>query len=234
MVSTSALKIARQVEKQRPSEPIGYAMEGDALAAQKKFGPAQKAYEQAYGFGKNEEFLVKAHGVMVAGGREKEADAMVLKAIAANPSSVLGRLYIGDRLAARGERKAAIAQYERALAVAPQNPALLNNLASVYQAEKDPRALETAEKALKVAPTNASVMDTLGWILIEKSADPRGLDLLRKAHAQVPANEEIQLHLGVGLMKAGDKGGARKELEPLAASKTFAKSDEARRLLSTL
>lgn len=229
-----ALKIARQVEKQRPAEPIGYAMEGDVLAAQKKFAPAQKAYEQAYGFGKNEEFLVKQHGVMVAAGREKEADAMVMKATAANPSSVLARLYMGDRLTARGERKAAIAQYERALVVAPQNPALLNNLASVYQLEKDPRALETAEKAFKIAPTNPSVMDTLGWILVDKGADPRGLDMLRKSHAQIPANEEIQLHLGVGLMKAGDKAGARKELEPLAASKTFAKSEEAKRLLSTL
>ncbi len=230
----AALKIANQVEKQRPKEYIGFAMEGDVYAAQKKFGLAQKSYEQAYSQTKNQETLIKLHGVMVAGGREKEADAMLLKALDENPAAVQSRLYMGNRFMAQGNRKAAIGQFERALVATPQNPALLNNLANAYQLEKDPRALETAEKAFKVAPANASVMDTLGWLLVEKGADPRGLGLLQKARAQAPANEEIQLHLGIGLMKAGDKAGARKELEPLATSKTFPKSNEAKRLLSTL
>lgn len=230
----AALTVARQVQKQRPKEFIGFAMEGDAFAAQKKFALAQKSYEQAHMLGKTEDILIKMHGVMVAGGKEKEADAMLLKKIGDNPALVQSRLYIGNRMMVQGDRKAAIAQFELALSAAPQNAALLNNLATVYQLDKDPRALETAEKAFKVAPGNASVMDTLGWILVEKGADPRGLGLLQKARAQVPANEEIQLHLGIGLMKAGDKAGARKELEPLAASKTFLKSNEAKRLLSAL
>lgn len=230
----AALRIAGQVEKQRPKEPIGFAMGGDVQMAQKKYALAQKAYEQAYAAGKSDEWLIKLHGAMVAGGRPKEADAVVLKAIADNPGAIGARLFIADRLIARGERKAAISQYERALAVAPQDAAVLNNLATAYQAEKDPRALETAEKALYAAPTNPNVMDTLGWILLDKGANPRGLGLIQKARAQLPANEEIQLHLGVGLLKAGDKVGARKELEPLAASKNSPKSEEAKRLLSTL
>ena len=230
----AALRIAGQVQKQRPKEPIGFAMDGDVQMAQKKYALAQKAYEQAYAFGKSDEWLIKLHGAMVAAGREKEADALVLKVIAANPGSISARIFIADSLLARGDRKAAISQYEQALAVAPQNAAVLNNLATAYQADKDPRALETAEKAFNAAPTNASVMDTLGWILVDKGANPRGLSLIQKARAQVPANEEIQLHLGVGLMKAGDKSGARKELEPLAASKTFSKSEEAKRLLNSL
>ena len=230
----AAMKLAQQVEKQRPKESIGLAMQGDVFAAQKKFALAQKAYEQAYILGKNDELLLKIHGAMAASGREKEADAMLLKAIGDNPAAVQSRLYIGNRLMLRGDRKAAIGQFERALAAAPQNPALLNNLATAYQLEKDPRALETAEKAYKVAPTNPSVLDTLGWVLVEKGPNPRGLELIQKARALVPTNEEIQFHLGVGLMKAGDKAGARKEFEALATSKTFSKSDEAKRLLGTL
>ena len=230
----AALKVAQQVEKQRPKEPIGLVMQGDLFSAQKKFALAQKSYEQAYALGKKEEILLKLHGVMVASGREKEADAMLLKALNDNPAAVQSRLYAGNRLMARGDRKAAIAQFERGIVAAPQNAALLNNLANAYQLERDPRTLETAEKAYKVAPTNPSVMDTLGWVLVEKGADARGLELLQKARVLVPTNEEIQFHLGIGLMKSGDKAGARKELEPLATSKTFAKSDEAKRLLGTL
>lgn len=230
----AALKVAQQVEKQRPKEPIGLAMQGDVYAAQKKFALAQKSYEQAYALGKNEDILLKIHGAMAAGGRDKEADAMLLKALGDNPAAVQSRLYMGNRLMVQGDRKAAIGQFERGLATAPQNPALLNNLATAYQLEKDPRALEAAEKAYKVAPANPSVLDTLGWILVEKGPNPRGLELLQKARTLVPANEEIQFHLGIGLMKAGDKAGARKELEPLATSKTFSKPAEAKRLLGTL
>ena len=42
----------------------------------------------------------------------------------------------------------------------------LNNLATAYQQEKNPLALEYAEKAYKLAPDSPAVLDTLGWILV--------------------------------------------------------------------
>ena len=97
------------------------------------------------------------------------------------------------------------------------------------------RALATAERAYKVAANNASVMDTLGWMLVEQGNVERGLPLLQKAVGSNPNAPEIRYHLAVGLHKSGDKNGARKELETLLAqNKPFAQLDEARSLLKTL
>ena len=230
----AALKIARQVQLQRPKDPAGFLMDGDVMSAQKKFLPAQKSYEQALALGGTDLSLVKLHGAMIAAGKEKEAYARLAQWLADHPDNVTVRLYMGDRHLARGQHKAAIAQYENAMKVSPHNPAVLNNLAYAYLLTKDSRALETAEAAFKLAPANTGVMDTLGWALVEKGNDARGLALLQKASAQVPSNEEIRFHLAVGLMKAGDKARARKELTQLSASKTFPRVEEAKRLLKEL
>ena len=144
------------------------------------------------------------------------------------------RLYFASSLSSRNQIKAAIAQYEVVLKAAPQNPAVLNNLAVAYQQDKDSRALATAEQALKLAPTNPVVMDTLGWILVDRGTDVRGLDLLQKAAAKVPGINDIHLHLGAALIKAGDKAAARKELQALADAPGYMHADEAKRLLKDL
>ena len=111
----------------------------------------------------------------------------------------------------------------------------LNNLAWIYQQEKDPRALEYAEKANQLAPDNPATLDTLGWILIEQGNTSRGLPLLQKANSLAPDAPDIHYHLILGLVKAGDKAKARKELEQLLASgKSFANIEEARTLLKQL
>ncbi|MGH7341706.1 MAG: tetratricopeptide repeat protein, partial [Candidatus Rokuibacteriota bacterium] len=78
---------------------------------------------------------------------------------------------------------------------------------------KDPGALDHAEKAYRLAPDNAAVADTLGWILVERGDTKRGLELLGKATAAAPNALEIRLHYAKALARAGDKAGARRELE---------------------
>jgi putative PEP-CTERM system TPR-repeat lipoprotein len=230
----AGLKIARQIQKQRDALPVGFVLEGDLLMAQKKPAPALKAYEQAASKGKSGQLVIKQHEALRAAGREKDADARLVQWLADTPEDVPTRLYFATSLAARNQTKAAIAQYEVALKAAPQNPAILNNLAVAYQLDKDTRALATAEQALTLAPTNPVVMDTLGWILVEKGTDPRGLDLLQKAAAKVPGINDIHLHLGAALLKAGDKVAGRKELQALADAPGYAHADEAKRLLKEL
>lgn len=230
----SALKIARQVQKQRPAEPIGLVMEGDVLMAQKKTELALKAYEQAGVNGKSGQLLIKQRAALLALGKENDADALAVQWLKDHPQDTLVQLNLANGYLARKQPKAAIELYDAALRSAPQNPEILNNLALAYHQAKDARDLETAERALKLAPNNPGIMDTLGWILIEKGNDARGLGLLQKAIAILPGNEEIRLHLAVGLTKAGDKAGARKELTTLAASKNGVAADEAKRLLKDL
>jgi len=99
----------------------------------------------------------------------------------------------------------------------------------------DARALPTAEKAYAAAGDSAPVIDTLGWMLVEKGHAERGLPLLKKAVAAAPEAMDIRLHLAQALMKTGDKSAARSELEKILASpKGSAQNEQARALLAQL
>ncbi|MDT1877249.1 tetratricopeptide repeat protein, partial [Acinetobacter baumannii] len=127
------------------------------------------------------------------------------------------------------DTKAAIPVLEGIIERTPQDPMALNNLAWAYGQAKDPRALATAERAAKIAGDNPAIMDTLGWLLVEQGNTERGLPLLKKAAAAAPNAPEISYHLAVGLVKAGDKEGARKSLDKLLAEhKTFPQLEDAR------
>jgi tetratricopeptide (TPR) repeat protein len=131
--------------------------------------------------------------------------------------------------------KAAIEQYQIILKQTPDFMPALNNLATAYQQEKNPLALEYAEKAYQLAPDSPAVLDTLGWILAEQGDTARGLPLLQKAASLAPEGAEIRYHLALALVKSGDKVKARQHLEQLlSAGKTFSNINEARTLLTQI
>ena len=87
----------------------------------------------------------------------------------------------------------------------PTNIVGLNNVASLYQEEKDPRAFDTAAQAHKLRPGVPSVADTFGWILIERGELGRGSALAQKAALADARNPEIRYHVAAALAKSGDK-----------------------------
>ena len=109
-------------------------------------------------------------------------------------------------------------QYRKLLDKQPQNAVFLNNLAWASAKQKDPKAIDYAEQANKIAPNQHAIMDTLGQLLLEKGDTDRGLEMLRKASAIAPQPQAqaIRLNLAKGLIKAGQKDAAKKELEELA------------------
>jgi putative PEP-CTERM system TPR-repeat lipoprotein len=230
-----ALNIAHDVQKSNPKSPAGFAVEGDLMMAQHKPAQATAAYDKALAVHKSSEVFVKSLMSMTASGKGKEAQARAQQWLKDNPTDQGVGRYVAETSLANKDFKQAIATMQDLLKSNPNDPVLLNNLAWVYQQQKDPRALETAEQAFKVAGDNPGVMDTLGWMLVEQGNTARGLPLLQKAGALAPNAPEIHYHLAVGLNKSGDKQGARKELEKLLAqNQSFAQADEARTLLKTL
>ena len=101
------------------------------------------------------------------------------------------------------------------LDIEPDNAVLLNDLAWALGELGDPKATEVAEKAYLQAPYNANVIDTLGWTLVRTGDTKRGVELIHAALNLAPTNSEIRLHLATAMIKAGDKAGARRELETL-------------------
>ena len=102
----------------------------------------------------------------------------------------------------------------------------------VYYEQGDARALEYAEKAYNLMPDQAPIIDTLGWILVQKGQVKRGVELLQAAVTKAPTSLDIRYHLAAGLDKAGRREDARKELErALKSNENFDEISAARELL---
>lgn len=230
-----AMKIARQLQKQNAKSPLGFALEGDVLLAEKKYPQAAAAYEIAYGIGRSGALAMKMHTAYAQAGKPAEGEARLAQWLKESPDDGSVRLYSADASLKRGDYKNAIEHYERIRQKQPDNIVVLNNLAWAYQQTKDPRALEAAERAYKLKPENPAVADTLGWILVERGDTQRGLKLLQKAAADAPRALSIRYHLAQAWLKAGEKAKARDELEGLLSADTkFPEQNEAQNLLKQL
>jgi Tfp pilus assembly protein PilF len=145
------------------------------------------------------------------------------------------RLAYASTLHQRGDRSAAVAEYERVLKAQPGSVLALNNLAWLYFEDGDARALELAERAYNRAPERAEIIDTYGWLLIKGGRVEEGLSLLEKASKRAPGNGDIRYHLAAGLAEAGEKSRAKRELTALLDSgKEFSEKPAARALLEEL
>lgn len=229
-----ALVMARNIQQQHKSA-VGHILEGDLLIVQNKPALAVKAYEQGLTLQKNTVTLIKVVDALRRVGRTEEAQQRTDQWLQDNPNDHQLRLYIGTQYVATKQNKAAIAQFEELLKRDTNNIAALNNIAYAYHQEKDPRAVEFGTRAHQLAPDNPAVLDTLGWIYIEQGDTVRGLPLLQKAVSLAPHAMEVRYHLALGLVKAGDKSGARRELEHLLATdKPFSNKEDAKTLLKQL
>jgi putative PEP-CTERM system TPR-repeat lipoprotein len=229
-----AIAIARQIQKQRAKQPVGYSLEGDLMMLQQKPADAVKPYEQALAANGGNDVLMKLHDALTKTGKTKEADARVAAWLKAHPDDNAVRLHLAT-LSMASDNKAAIEQFQAILKQDPNNVGALNNLALAYYKEKDPRALEYAEKAATVAPASPAVLDTLGFLLVEKGDAKRGLSYLEKAAAAAPNAVTIRYNLALAQAKVGDKEKARKSLEEvIAKGGNSPKVEEAKALLKTL
>ena len=211
-----ALKEAKAVQKARPKEAIGFAMEGDVLESQKKFVEAARAYADGTRHQPAAELIVKQIQLLQAGGLPADADAVGAKWLHENPSDTAVRFHLATAAMQNKKFKEAVEGYKGVLKKQPDHLATLNNLAWILGELKDPSAIGYAEKAYTMAPRNAGVLDTYGWLLFNSGNAKRGLELLTQAAASAPQEVEIRVHLAKALIISGDKARAKIELEAAA------------------
>jgi putative PEP-CTERM system TPR-repeat lipoprotein len=229
-----AIAIARQLQKQHPGDPNGYMLEGDLAARHERTAAALAAYEQAFALNKSAPALVKIHQQLIKSGKADQAEQRLARWQKDNPQDFQVPLYLAERKLMEKDYKGAAVQLQAVLKQNPNNAVALNNLAWAYQQDKDPRALQTAEQAYRLAGNSPAVLDTLGWLLLERGEVARALPLLQKAAALTP-QPGIRYHFAVALQKSGDKEGARKALlELLAKGGHFPEAPAARALLKEI
>jgi Flp pilus assembly protein TadD len=99
----------------------------------------------------------------------------------------------------------------RAIAIAPDQPALLNYLGygQIERGEDVAAATRLLERAHTLASDDASIADSLGWAYHRRGETVRALPLLERAAADAPANAEIAEHLGDAYWTLGRRYEAR-------------------------
>ena len=211
-----AVAYAREVQRQHPKEARGYIFEGDIYAGTKQSNEAVAAYRKGVEQAATGDVALRLHQALVRAGKQADADKFASTWLSAHAGDDTFRLYLADSADARGDYAAALKQYDALLPKHGDNPVLLNNFAFAAGKMKDPRALRYAERANELAPKQPVIMDTLGTLLVESGNVQRGLDLLKSAVQLAPDAPNLRLHLSKALIRAGDKEGARRELESLA------------------
>lgn len=215
-----ALKEAQALQKRQPKFAGGYSLEGDIHMAQRKFADAERLYREALKLEPRANAVaVKLHEAMSAGGNGAGADAWGKKWIAENPKDATMRLYLGQRELAAKNLKAAAAHYQAAIAIEPNAPIALNNLAWISGELNDPKALGYAERAMKAAPNSAVILDTYGMLLVKRGEADKALPYLERASKLAPARNDLRLNYAKALVRAGKQDEARKELEALQGVK---------------
>ena len=169
----------------------------DALALPKLFGERLMASLKATGLKPDALALgVRADSLTAQGRPDEEVLPLLERATALEPRLAAAQLRLATAAELRGDTDAAIGRYRAILAVEPNNPIALNNLAySLADKKGDAKAaLPLAEQAYKLTGQSATVADTLGWVHYKLGDHAAALPLLERAAKAAPTSADIQIH----------------------------------------
>ena len=229
----AALALADTLRRDPANLPAAQLLKGAIYMAANRpaDAAAADAAEQAIApFGA---LIVAEAGALRVAGKTDQARDLLRQwvAQAADPaaSDALASLEIDSK-----HLDAAAAALNDVLAVRPDDPVALNNLAWVYQQLHDPKATALARRAYLIAP-GGQTADTLGWILTQQGQPATGLLLLRQAAARLPNDPGVHYHLAVALNDTGQHQQAGALLNAILAQKvSFSEQDAARQLQQQL
>jgi tetratricopeptide (TPR) repeat protein len=195
-----------------------HAMRGDVLLSLNRPGEAATSYERAT---KIQPAWVQAYrgqaSALVAAGQVERAIEVLGNALAPTGDALIILADLSALNAKAGRPDEAIRALEDALARAPNDMLVANNLAMLLANHRagDPRSMERAiSLASRFADSQDPILlDTYGWVLHRAGRSAEAVPLLQKAVAQAPQVSEYQYHLGMALLVSGDRAAARTLLE---------------------
>ena len=230
-----ALDIARQVQKERPNEAVGWMLEGDVESSRKNPKGAQAAYQTAIRKSEPTEAAMRLHALMDSQGQGGEAELFAQRWITDHPKDGAFPFYLADRALAARNLSVAEVRYREVLKLQPKNALAMNNLAWLSVELKKPGAVELAEKANQLLPGRPALMDTLATALAYEKQLPRAVEIQKQAVDRAPADGGLRVNLAKLYIQSQQKALARQELEKVAQmGRQYGKQDEVQALLKTL
>jgi putative PEP-CTERM system TPR-repeat lipoprotein len=231
----NAEKFARAAVDKHPKSAAGHLATGEIALARGKKSAALDAYRRAHQVEPSSTTVLRLFGLLAQQDRGKPAFQLADQWLKGHAKDALVARAVADLHASHGNFLAARKAYEFLLKIAPDDAASMNNLANVLLRLKDPGAAAMAEAALAKEPGDANIIDTLGWILLQRGDLDRALQLLRDARLRSPDNPEIRYHLAEALSRSNRSQEAREELQAaLKSTRKFEQRPAAESLLRKL
>jgi putative PEP-CTERM system TPR-repeat lipoprotein len=211
-----AIKLARQVQAQRPKQSFGWVLEGDIAVARNDWDAAIASYRSGLQQVQTPVMAIKLHAALASAGKGPEADRHAASWQAAHPNDAAFVAHLATAALVRKDYAAARKHYSALVKLQPENAPALNNLAwSEQQAGSVESALQHAQRANELVPDQPVFMDTLALILSARGEHEKAIALQRKAVERLPTSQGLKLSLARIYLAAGDKSKARSELETL-------------------
>ena len=212
-----ALAVAHTVQQQRPKEGVGFELEGDIDAAQNDWNAAATEYRTALQQAPSSELAVKLHSALLASRNVFVAEEFASDWRKDHPTDAWFLFHLGDSALTRKDYPAAEKVYIEVTRLQPKNAPAFNNLAWVTDRLHKEGAIAYAQTANDLEPNQPSFIDTLAMLLAEVKQYDKAIALQMKAMALEPSNPAWRLGLAKIYIQSGDRVGARRELDQLAA-----------------
>jgi len=211
-----ARALAREVQKQRPDEALGYLLEGEVELTLKRPDAAVVVLRKALAKANPSQAPERLHMALRLAGKPAEADALATSWLQSHPNDLLFNFYLGDVAMGQKNYPLAESRYQAVLKISPEHALSLNNVAWLMMAQKKPGALAIAERAVRAAPDRPALMDTLAQAYAQENQLPKALELQKRAVSLQPDEPTLRLSLAKLYAQAGEKKLAKTELDRLA------------------
>lgn len=230
-----ALALTTKIRSAHPLSSLADVITGDVMMRTARYEEAAHAYLNGLRLQPSSALVTRLYGSRRAAGHKLHGLAELEAWLTQHPDDEAVQKALASAYTDNEQYAKAIEQHELLAARRPEDAAVLNNLAWLYQLTGDPRAIELAERAYALAPNSAGTIDTLGWVLVSQGQLARGLTLLREAHVRASSDAGVRYHLAVALNQLGRPDEAREQLEAaLASDGAFVEQAAAEALLRSL
>ncbi|MEF7615149.1 XrtA/PEP-CTERM system TPR-repeat protein PrsT [Aquincola sp. MAHUQ-54] len=229
-----ALRIARDIQQQRPRELTGHLWEAD-IRARQSGESAVEVYRKLFAKAPATETATRLYMALVDAGQRKEAAAVAAAWLQSHPKDFAFRIQLGESLLRSDDYAGAAVQFQAVLAEDGEHVGALNNLAWALVKQGSPSAVSYANKAVALRPDTPTLLDTLSSALAVDGQLPKAIETQKKAIALARGEPSLRLGLARLYIQAGDNAAAKNELNALASlGDKFPQQAEIRKLLAPL
>lgn len=231
----AALEIADAILAIDPDSAEALGLKGHVFLAMRQPEQAEKSFVEANVLDYDRRWIIGRYQAQLAQNLPQQAEATLQVALRQHSEDTVLRITLVDHLLERARWSDARPEIDQLLAINPDQPIHLNNMAVVLNELGADGAEEYARKAYALVPENGNFNDTLGWVLASKGKYYEALPHLREASLRESGNPQIIYHLAVVLHQLERNREAAVELErSLSMGDNFPEREVAAQLLKDL